>query len=187
MDEDATITGSTKLPLSLQRGIRPMSEQIWSIFVFSVSPQGQLFCHVSIVLFVDIIQQGAHAFLQHGDLVIEGRHILDIYHYVQSDRRDGSLRKLYEIWSSFKKDELPLFQCSPEQTGEFADVVHVDAIAVLLGAFSVDISASDWDDFKHDITIRLQNTNMSQEEVHESMKKSDEPEQSHQPQPHQVS
>ncbi len=124
--------------------------------------------------------------MQHGDVVIEGRHIFDIYNYVQSDHRDGAVRKLYEIWCTFKRDELPLFQCTPEQSGDFVDVVHIDAIAVLLGAFSMDLSAAEWDDFKRDITICLQNANMSQEGVHESMN-NEEPEQTHQPHRHQAS
>jgi len=124
--------------------------------------------------------------LQHGDVVIEGRHILDIYNYVQSDHRDGPVRKLYEIWSTFKRDELPLFQCPPEQSGEFVDVVHIDAIAVLLGAFSMDISATEWDDFKRDIVICLQDADMPQEGEPESMN-IEETEQTGQPQPHQVS
>ncbi len=56
MDEDATITGSTKLPLSLQRGIRLMSEQIWFDLWFSYSPKSRLF-HDFIVFLLDIIFQ----------------------------------------------------------------------------------------------------------------------------------
>lgn len=92
--------------------------------------------------------------------MIESHHLDAVYRYVQSEfgTNDSLRRSLYESWCRFKKHELQLFRIDAGgDVDDVANIVHIDAIAVLLGALQVELTAESWDEFKAIVFEALQN------------------------------
>lgn len=102
--------------------------------------------------------QGTYGILRNGELVIKDHHLSSVYNFILTELGTSSSfrRTLYERWVHFRRHELHLFQRSEP------DLVHLDAVAVLLGTLSVDLDAVSWDNFKEDIVAALLGAHDSQ-------------------------